>query len=205
VRAALRSLPSIPARSDRRLLLRVAAAGALAAAGSAVVAVDAGAQPAERDDVAGTAEARTITVTPTDRIQLETAEGTVADELAAAVTARFELEAVAPPEPEPEPAPAASGTETGGDVAISGPTPLSTWEAVARCESGYGGEPDWTINTGNGYYGGLQFNLDSWRWVGGTGYPHEASKAEQIARAEILLERQGWRAWPACSRALGLR
>jgi hypothetical protein len=203
VRVALRSLPSMSDGSDRRMLLRVAAAGALAAAGSAVVAVDAGAQPAERDEVAGTAEARTITVTPNDRIELDTAEATVADELAAAVTARFELEAVAPPEPEP--APAASGAGAGGDVPISGPTPLSTWEAVARCESGYGGEPDWTINTGNGYYGGLQFNLDSWRWVGGSGYPHEASKAEQIARAEILLERQGWRAWPACSRALGLR
>jgi hypothetical protein len=63
----------------------------------------------------------------------------------------------------------------------------------------------WSIDTGNGYDGGLQFDLDSWRWVGGSGYPHEASQAEQIDRAEILHQREGWNAWPACSRELGLR
>lgn len=75
------------------------------------------------------------------------------------------------------------------------------WDRVAQCESG----GNWSINTGNGFYGGLQFALSSWRWVGGSGYPHRASKAEQIRRAEILLARQGWRAWPSCSRQLGLR
>ncbi len=75
------------------------------------------------------------------------------------------------------------------------------WDRVARCESG----GNWSINTGNGFYGGLQFALSSWRWVGGSGYPHRASKAEQIRRAEVLLARQGWRAWPSCSRQLGLR
>lgn len=89
-----------------------------------------------------------------------------------------------------EPAPASNGSV---DVA--------TWERLAECESG----GNWSINTGNGFYGGLQFELSSWEWVGGTGMPHEASKQEQIARAEILLERQGWSAWPACSRQLGLR
>lgn len=79
------------------------------------------------------------------------------------------------------------------------------WNPIAQCESGYGGEPDWSINTGNGFYGGLQFTLDSWRWVGGEGYPHHASKEEQIYRAEILLERQGWVAWPACSKKVGYR
>lgn len=75
------------------------------------------------------------------------------------------------------------------------------WDRVAQCESG----GNWSINTGNGYYGGLQFSLSSWRGVGGAGYPHQASKAEQIARAEQLLARQGWGAWPACSAKLGLR
>jgi hypothetical protein len=73
------------------------------------------------------------------------------------------------------------------------------WEDLAQCESG----GNWSINTGNGYYGGLQFSLDSWRWVGGSGYPHQNTRAEQIYRAEILLERQGWDAWPSCSRQLG--
>ena len=77
----------------------------------------------------------------------------------------------------------------------------ATWDALAQCESG----GNWAINTGNGYYGGLQFSLSSWRAVGGSGYPHQASKAEQIRRAEILLSRQGWGAWPACTRKLGWR
>ena len=76
-----------------------------------------------------------------------------------------------------------------------------TWDRLAQCESG----GNWQINTGNGYYGGLQFALSSWRAVGGSGYPHNASKAEQIRRAELLLQRQGWGAWPACSSRLGLR
>ncbi len=93
-------------------------------------------------------------------------------------------------EPAPEPAPEQQSTASAG-----------VWDRVAECES----NGDWSINTGNGFYGGLQFTLDSWQWVGGSGYPHEASKQEQINRAEILLERQGWDAWPACADQLGLR
>ncbi len=78
---------------------------------------------------------------------------------------------------------------------------LATWEALAECES----NGNWDLNTGNGYYGGLQFALGSWEAVGGSGYPHRASKTEQIYRAELLLDRQGWGAWPACSSMLGLR
>lgn len=74
------------------------------------------------------------------------------------------------------------------------------WDRLAMCESG----GNWAINTGNGYYGGLQFTLSSWQAVGGTGYPHHASKAEQIARAERLQAIQGWGAWPACTAKLGI-
>ena len=77
----------------------------------------------------------------------------------------------------------------------------SVWDRLAQCEA----SGNWGINTGNGYYGGLQFTLSSWRAVGGSGYPHQASKSEQIARAEKLLAIQGWGAWPACSAKLGLR
>lgn len=83
------------------------------------------------------------------------------------------------------------------DAHISG----GVWDRLAQCESG----GNWSINTGNGYYGGLQFSLSSWRAVGGQGYPHQASKAEQIARAEALKARQGWGAWPACTKKMGLR
>lgn len=77
---------------------------------------------------------------------------------------------------------------------------VSTWDALAQCESG----GNWSINTGNGYYGGLQFSPQSWVGAGGTGMPHQASKAEQIRVAENLLQMQGWGAWPACSAKLGL-
>ncbi len=77
----------------------------------------------------------------------------------------------------------------------------SVWDRLAQCESG----GNWQINTGNGYYGGLQFLPQTWRSVGGSGLPHQASKAEQIHRAQILQARSGWGQWPACSRKLGLR
>ena len=77
---------------------------------------------------------------------------------------------------------------------------VETWDAIASCES----TNRWDINTGNGFYGGLQFTLSSWKAVGGEGYPHHASKAEQIKRAEKLQDLQGWGAWPVCSKKLGL-
>jgi len=84
------------------------------------------------------------------------------------------------------------------------------WDAIARCESGYGGEPNWSINTGNGFYGGLQFEKESWDWAGGQQYaewPHHATREQQIAVAEQLLaiHPAGIGAWPACADKLGLR
>lgn len=74
------------------------------------------------------------------------------------------------------------------------------WDQLAACESG----GNWSINTGNGYYGGLQFTAGSWAAVGGQGLPNQASKQEQIKRAQMLQARQGWGAWPACSAQAGL-
>lgn len=76
----------------------------------------------------------------------------------------------------------------------------SIWDKLAQCEA----SGNWAINTGNGFYGGLQFTLSSWKAAGGTGMPHLASKSEQIKRGEILQKMQGWGAWPACSSKLGL-
>lgn len=98
-------------------------------------------------------------------------------------------------------APDAATSEPGSQPATGGSVDVATWDRLAECES----NGNWSINTGNGYYGGLQFAQSSWEWVGGSGSPHEASKQEQIDRAEILLDRQGWNAWPACSSQLGLR
>ena len=70
------------------------------------------------------------------------------------------------------------------------------WDAVAACESG----GNWGINTGNGYYGGLQFTMGTWRANGGSGSPAGASREEQIRVAENVLHNQGIRAWPVCGR-----
>lgn len=74
----------------------------------------------------------------------------------------------------------------------------TTWDRVAGCESG----GDWRINTGNGYYGGLQFDQPTWAAYGGTAYAPRAdlaSRAEQITVAEAVLAGQGPQAWPVCS------
>jgi nucleoid-associated protein YgaU len=73
------------------------------------------------------------------------------------------------------------------------------WDAVAACESG----GNWGISTGNGFYGGLQFNLSTWRANGGTGMPNQASRAEQIRVAEDILKTQGIGAWPVCGKKAG--
>jgi len=79
----------------------------------------------------------------------------------------------------------------------------NTWDALSRCES----SGDWHINTGNGYYGGLQFLQSTWEAFGGAQYAPRADLAtreQQIATAEKVLDVQGWGAWPACSAGLGL-
>jgi hypothetical protein len=80
--------------------------------------------------------------------------------------------------------------------AQSGSVCVSCWERVAGCESGH----RWYISTGNGFYGGLQFTLSTWRGIGGSGYPHQASRWTQILLAERLRQRAGLSPWPACGR-----
>ena len=90
-----------------------------------------------------------------------------------------------------------------GAPAAQAATPATFAEALAQlrqCESTgrYG------ISTGNGYYGAYQFDLSTWRSVGGSGYPHQASPAVQDEMATRLYERRAWQPWPACSRKLRL-
>ena len=95
-----------------------------------------------------------------------------------------------------------------GAIALSTPialagnadaAPSSVWDRVAQCESG----GNWGTNTGNGYYGGLQFSPSTWHAYGGRGSASNASREEQIAVAERVLSAQGWGAWPVCSRKAG--
>ena len=105
-------------------------------------------------------------------------------------------EETAPPETEP---PAEAPPDSGGG--FGDPSSYETWDALAECESG----GNWAANTGNGYYGGLQFSASTWHSVGGTGLPHEHSRETQILMGQRLQARSGWGQWPACSRELGLR
>lgn len=90
----------------------------------------------------------------------------------------------------------------GGAVAVAAvpASAASTWDKLAQCES----SGNWSINTGNGYQGGLQFSQSTWKAYGGTGQASQASKAEQIRVATKVQQSQGWGAWPACSAKLGL-
>jgi membrane protein involved in colicin uptake len=77
----------------------------------------------------------------------------------------------------------------------------AVWDRLAQCEAG----GNWSINTGNGYYGGLQFNVGTWRAYGGTGLPSQASRETQIAIATKLRDASGgYGAWPGCAAKLGL-
>jgi resuscitation-promoting factor RpfA len=73
------------------------------------------------------------------------------------------------------------------------------WDAIAECESG----GNWSINTGNGYYGGLQFSQSTWQANGGSGNPANASREEQIRVANNVLQSQGIGAWPTCGKRAG--
>ncbi|MET0133358.1 MAG: transglycosylase family protein [Kibdelosporangium sp.] len=98
---------------------------------------------------------------------------------------------------------AIAGIAVGAPLAIAaGPAQAEgsvNWDAVAKCESG----GNWAINTGNGYYGGLQFSPSTWRANGGSGSANNASREEQIRVAENVLKSQGIGAWPTCGKRGG--
>lgn len=84
----------------------------------------------------------------------------------------------------------------------AGAADSGVWDRIARCESG----GNWQINTGNGYFGGLQFSAGTWRAYGGGAYAptaDRASKAQQIAVAARVQRAQGWGAWPSCAARAG--
>jgi len=79
----------------------------------------------------------------------------------------------------------------------------SVWDTLAKCES----SGNWAANTGNGYYGGLQFSVATWNGYGGAefaAYPHQATREQQIIVAERLRAARGYQPWPACRVKLGL-
>lgn len=132
--------------------------------------------------VTATTQATATTVAP--------APPTTVERVAAAVAKKV-TSTTSPPTTQ---APAPPPTYAYGD-----PADPATWDRMAECES----SGNWAANTGNGYYGGLQFSLSTWQHYGGTGYPHQASRATQIQIGQRLQAARGWGAWPGCSRELG--
>jgi uncharacterized protein YabE (DUF348 family) len=99
-----------------------------------------------------------------------------------------------------------SGSSGGGNTGREAPSveDNSVWDRLAQCESG----GNWSINTGNGFYGGLQFMKQTWDAMGGgqyAEYPHQATREQQIDIGKKLQRQAGWGQWPSCSRQLGLR
>jgi LysM repeat protein len=95
---------------------------------------------------------------------------------------------------------AIAGIAVGAPLAIAAtPASATNWDAIAQCES----SGNWNTSTGNGYYGGLQFSQSTWKAYGGTGSAANASRDEQIAVAERVLQGQGIGAWPICGKKGG--
>jgi hypothetical protein len=87
------------------------------------------------------------------------------------------------------------------EAVVEPEAPVGVWDRLAMCES----HGNWATNTGNGYFGGIQFDLRTWRAYGGVGLPSAASRSVQIAVAERLRAARGYQPWPVCSRVVGLR
>ena len=180
---------------------RVRATGAQAAAQAAVGEADRSRRVAEAAwTTAETAEAEAV-----QRAEgLQAEQDVVQAQLDQARTTLVDLQTqLLPPAPE-APAPPPSPPPAGAPQAEDPPAPAPSahdWDAVAMCESG----GNWSINTGNGYYGGLQFSQQTWAGFGGATYAPRAdlaTRSEQIAVAERVLAVQGPGAWPTCGRNL---
>ena len=209
------STSGTPAGRAPRWPLRV---GIVALAGIALaapmVAADPAAAPPKPAAVAAESKQTSVdTAQPAQAVKAPAASRTFWTlGLTATIAAAGSAGVAGQPLPEPpalKPAPTPTTTAPPAPPTTVAPTPApapavsngSTWDRLAQCEAG----GNWAINTGNGYYGGLQFSASSWRGVGGSGLPHQASRATQIAMGERLRAAQGWGAWPSCSSKLGLR
>lgn len=106
------------------------------------------------------------------------------------------------PSSQDQPAASTDTSNTNATTAVSA-TNAGVWDRLAECEA----SGDWHINTGNGFYGGLQFLPSTWAAFGGHAYApnaHLATREQQIAVAERTQAAQGWGAWPACTQSLGI-
>ena len=146
----------------------------------------------------GLAASSTTTTMPTPSTTVTTVTTVAPAPPTTAATAPVRARVAAPPTTVAAP-PAPTTTTPPATGGPADPNDPANWDRMAQCEAG----GNWGINSGNGYYGGLQFSLSVWTDTGGVGYPHEASREEQIKRGMILQARGGWAQWPTCARSLG--
>ena len=204
--------------TTRRAAQALALAGMLSVAGTttAMAAGPGAAHASEQAQPSG--EAKGLTGLPADRGQGAEHAAERALEQASDNSSLTRDAAPAPSAPEPAPTAETSTTDTTADASTETTTDTTTtdtadsttagsypsvWDAVAACESG----GDWDINTGNGYYGGLQFSYNTWLAYGGDQYAptaDQATTAQQVEIAQKVLEGQGPGAWPVCSQEAGL-
>jgi len=194
------------------LLRRVAALTALSVLGIALLA-PLSARSALPDPVVAADRLLAGTTGPAAISRVETAFArsalSIRDASAAATTHGAEPVA-AQPLPTPASAPMQATIMPNAAVAAAPPQVAAVysdggtvWDDLARCES----SGNWATNSGNGYYGGLQFSYATWHGYGGGAYaeyPHQATREEQIAVAERLRDARGYQPWPACRVKLGL-
>jgi peptidoglycan hydrolase-like protein with peptidoglycan-binding domain len=95
---------------------------------------------------------------------------------------------------------AGAAVALGLSTSASADPSANAWHRLRMCES----SNNYAINTGNGYYGAYQFDLSTWRSVGGSGHPNQASPTEQDKRALVLYRERGWQPW-TCAHILGLK
>lgn len=179
---------------------RLALATAITFAALPILVVDNLPASAERPEVTAEAPSTTTTEAPTTTVAPTTTTTEAPTTTVAPTTTT-----TAAPTTTTTVAPTTTTTAAPPPVALTapsdGPDPddPATWDRLAQCEAG----GNWAANTGNGYYGGLQFSLGTWQSYGGTGYPHQASKDTQIAIGKKVQAAQGWDAWGGCARSLG--
>lgn len=153
------------------------------------------------------AEATSTTATPPAETTPEPAAVEVVETTTAPTTAETTSTTAAPTTTTTAPRPTTTTTAPPPPPPTTAPAPPvangAVWDQLAQCES----SGNWSMNSGNGYSGGLQFYQGTWVAYGGTQYAtyaYQASREAQIAVAERVLASQGWNAWPGCARRLGL-
>ena len=175
---------------------------AQAAAQTAVADADRSRRAAEAAyDEAEAAQAEAVQLAADLQTERTTVETQLDQARTSLVALQSRLAAAQPETAPPPPSPPVGGSQSEAPPPAPSPPSGHDWDAVAQCESG----GNWSINTGNGYYGGLQFSAQTWAGFGGTAYAPRAdlaTKSEQIAVAERVLAVQGAGAWPTCGRNL---